>query len=87
MVLCVSSMQIKDNIFEKVSRYPFPNRDVILFSFGINSNITYLTKHINSDILNMQWPKITIYFSYFLKSFCNVLKLTLWPVFKHPDVL
>ena len=41
--------QIKENIFEKVKK-KIP-RDVILFSFSINLNITYLTKHINSDIL------------------------------------
>ena len=29
-----------------------PHYIVILFSFGINSNITYSTKHINSHILN-----------------------------------
>ena len=32
-------------------------------------------------VSHMQCIKITIYFSYFLKSICNVLKLTLWPVF------
>ena len=59
---------------------------VILF-FDINLNIIYLTKHINSDILITQSLKITIYFSYFLQYVCNVLKIILWPVFKHPDVL
>ena len=46
-------MQLKDNVFKKVIKIYFPNRDVILFSFGINSNITYSTKHMNSDILDM----------------------------------
>ena len=41
----------KENIFEKVTKYLFPSKDVILFSFGINLNITYLTKCINSDTL------------------------------------
>ena len=40
---------IKDNIFVKVTKIHFPNRDGILYSFGIASNITYLTKHLNSD--------------------------------------
>ena len=55
-------MKIKDNVFKKVIKIFFPNREVILFSFGINSNITYLTKHMNSDIPDMQCPKIIIYF-------------------------
>ena len=59
----------------------------MLFSFGINLDFTYLTKCINFDTLNTQYLKITIYFSYFLESICNVLNLTLWPVFKHPEVL
>ena len=50
---------------------------VISFSFGINSYITYSTQCVNSDILIMQCLQITIYFSYFLKSICNILKLTL----------
>ena len=73
-------IQESDKIF-------FPNRDVLLFLFGINSNITYSTKHMNSDILDTQCLKLTIYFSYFFESICNVQKLTLWSVFKHPDVL
>ena len=60
---------------------------VILFSFIINLNITYSTKYMNSDILDTQCLKITINYLYFLESVCNVIKLTLWPVFKHPDVL
>ena len=35
----------------------------ILFSFGINLNITYSTKCLASDSLDMQCPKITVYFS------------------------
>ena len=46
------SMQITDNIFEKVTKiFSPPNRDAVLFSFGMDLNIIYLTKHINSDIL------------------------------------
>ena len=61
--------------------------NVLLFSFGIDSNFTYSTKCMHSDNPNMQCLKITIYFSYFLKFFCNFLKLTLWTVLKHLDVL
>ena len=43
--------QIKENIFEKVTKIVFPNGDVILYSFGINSDIMYSTKNIKSDIL------------------------------------
>ena len=50
--LCIS-MQIKDNVFEKVTKIFFPNRFVILFSFDIDSNITCSTKYMKSDILNM----------------------------------
>ena len=31
--------------------------------------------------------KIAIYFPYFFKLICNVLKITLWPVFQDPEVL
>ena len=48
---------------------------VVLSSFNINFSITYSTKCMNSDILDTQCLKITIYFSYFLESICNVLKL------------
>ena len=42
---------------------------------------------MNTDTLKYVMSKNNYIFSYFLKSFCNVLKLTLWPVIKHPDVL
>ena len=52
---------------------------VILFSYDINSNIISLTEYIELNSLNMWCLKITIYFSYFLKSVCNVLQgLWLW---------
>ena len=53
----------------------------------ILTQIFVLKKCIECNFLNMQCLKITIYFSYFLKSVFNVLKLILWPVFEHPDVL
>ena len=59
----------------------------IIFFFSINSNITYLTKCMNSNILNMQYLKIPIYFSTSSNMLHNVLKITPCPVFKHPDVL
>ena len=60
------------------------NYTVILFSDDINSNIICLTKHIEVNILNTQFLKITIYISYFLES---ILKLSLCPMFKYSDVL
>ena len=35
---------VYENVFEKVTKIFFPNRDIILFSFSINLNINYLTK-------------------------------------------
>ena len=40
----------REHIWES-NKNSFPNRDVILFSFGFDLNITYSTKWINSDIL------------------------------------
>ena len=37
-------------MFEKVTKIFFPYGDVILYSFGIDLNITYLAKHLSSDI-------------------------------------
>ena len=76
--LCVSYSNIRYR-FEKVTKIFFPNRDVILFSYGIISNITCLIKCINSNIINTYCLKIIIYFFCFLISFSNVLKFTLWP--------
>ena len=36
---------VKENIFEKATKMFFPNKDVILYSFGIDSNIINSTKH------------------------------------------
>ena len=87
MTLHVIFQANKRKQIQESNKIIFPTRDVLSFSFGINSNNTYLTKCINSNILNTSCFEITIYFSYFLKFVCNVLKITLWPVFKHPDVL
>ena len=40
---------MKENIFKEVTKIFFSNRDAILYSFNIDSNITYLTKCLNPD--------------------------------------
>ena len=57
------SKQIKENRLQKVAKIFFPNRDVILFSFGISLNITYLTKQTNYDILKYTKSKNNYVFS------------------------
>ena len=52
----------------------------LAFSYNINFSSISLTECIELSFLNMQCLKITIYFSNFLKSICNALKLTLCPV-------
>ena len=42
----------------------FPNRDAILYSFSIESNITYLTKHLKPD--NSRIFDIAKYYRFFL---------------------
>ena len=39
---------MQENIFKKITKIFFSNRDVILYSFSIDSNISYLTKCVNS---------------------------------------
>ena len=46
----------------------------VLYSFSIDLNITYLTKHIHSDILEYMIFQNNHIFSYFLKYVCNELK-------------
>ena len=41
MTLCVI-FHAKENVFKKVTKIFSPNRDVLLFSFDINSNIISL---------------------------------------------
>ena len=68
-----------------------PNRSmqILLYCFlRILIQILLLpSKEHRVYFLNIQCLKIAIYFSYLLKFICNALKLLLWPVFKHPDVL
>ena len=60
---------------------------VIFYSFGIDSNIAYSTKGINSGIIEYMMFQNSHIFSYFIKYIWNGLKIDQWPVLKHPDIL
>ena len=84
MVFCANKG--KENIFEKGTKLFFSNRDVILYYFCINLNITYSTKSIKSDIPECMIFQNNYIFSYFLEYVGNDLKIDQWPVFQYPDV-
>ena len=67
----------KEKNIQESNKNIFPNRDIMLFSYDINLNAISLTICIQFNVLTMQCLKITTYFSYLLKSICNILKLVL----------
>ena len=65
----------KENIFKKVTKIFFPDRDAILYYFGIDLNIIYSTKHKISNYSGIYRVLNSHIFFHFLKYIDNDLKI------------